>query len=158
MTRRQQVAALDDGTRTPAEIARMLGCKLGSVYQARWENKQPSVPLRKRPSPRADLAMSLLAKYTAGGMTDFEAVELTATDMGLTAATVRDYRSRLTGHRTNYSDASDAGKPRPRCCCGLTLFSPEELARGTCNNCLPTSAIELLGRTGEPVGAMSLPR
>ena len=158
MTRQQQVAALDDGTRTPSEIARLLGCSLGSVYQARWQNKQPDVPLRKRPSPRADLAMSLLAKYTAGGMTDFEAVELTATDMGLTAATVRDYRSRLTGHRTNYSDASEEGKPRPRCRCGLTLFSPEELARGTCNNCLPTSAVELLGRRDEPVGVMCLPR
>jgi hypothetical protein len=157
VTRAQQVAALDHGQ--PAqEIADALGCKVGSVYQARWERKHP-VPLRKRPAPRAERAVALLAEYQAAGMDDSAAVRKVAREMGIGVNSVRDYRSRLTGTRRNYTEASDSGKPRPHCSgCPLTLFSPEELARGTCNNCLPTSAIAYLGRTGEPVGAMCLPR
>ena len=148
MTRAQQVADLDHGQ--PAqEIADALGCKVGSVYQARWERNHPGGPAHPRPAPRAELAVELLAQYRAAGMDDSAAIRKVAREMGITDHAVRDYRSRLTGTRHNHSDADDAGKPRPRCRCGLTL---------PCNNCLPTSAVELLGRTGEPVGVMSLPR
>jgi DNA-binding CsgD family transcriptional regulator len=156
VTRAQQVAALDHGQ--PAqEIADALGCKVGSVYQARWERKHP-VPLRKRPAPRAERAVALLAEYQAAGMDDSAAIRKVAREMGIGVNSVRDYRSRLTGTRRNYTEASDSGKPRPRCACSLTLFSPEELARGTCNNCLPTSAVELLGRRGDNDYVLSLPR
>ena len=155
MTRTQQVADLDHGQ--PAqEIADALGCKVGSVYQARWERKHPGGPAHPRPAPRAELAVALLAQYA--GMDDSAAVRKVAREMGITDHAVRDYRSRLTGHKRYATADSDAGKPRPRCACSLTLFSPEELARGTCNNCLPTSAVELLGQRGDNDYVMTLPR
>ena len=159
MTRRQQADALDDGTRTVKEICAELGCGTSTIYQARFERKHPNQPpLRKRPAPRADLAVALLAQHEAAGMDRAEAIRQIAGIMGIRVQTVRDYLSRLMGTQHNVTDASDAGKPRPRCRCALTLFSPEELATGRCNNCLPTSAVELLGRRDEPVGVMTLPR
>ena len=160
MTRTQQIIALDHG-QSAQEIADALGCKVTSVWQSRWRRKHPvaatSQERRKRPAPRAELAVALLTQYA--GMDDSAAVRKVAREMGITDHAVRDYRSRLTGCKRYSTEASDSGKPRPHCSgCPLTLFSPEELARGTCNNCLPTSAIAYLGRTGEPVGAMCLPR
>jgi hypothetical protein len=158
-TRRQQVAALDDGTRTVKEICAQLGVKPGTVYDARFHRKHPEHKVvRHLAHARASEAVALLAEHEAAGVATAVAVRMTAARMGITANSVRDYRSRLTGRR-NYSDAIDAGKPRPKCSgCALTLFSPEELARGTCNHCLPASAPELLGRRDEPVGVMCLPR
>jgi hypothetical protein len=91
-------------------------------------------------------------------MDDSAAVRKVAREMGIGVNSVRDYRSRLTGTRRNYTEASDSGKPRPRCACSLTLFSSEELASVRCNNCLPTSAVELLGRRGDNDYVLSLPR
>ena len=117
-TRTQQVADLDHGQ--PAqEIADALGCKITSVWQARWRRNHPvavtSQERRKRSAPRAERAVALLAEYQAAGMDDSAAVRKVAREMGITDHAVRDYRSRLTG-------------------------------------------FELLGRTGEPVGVMTLPR
>jgi hypothetical protein len=56
-------------------------------------------------------------------------------------------------HReSEYSQsAADTG---PHCRCGLRLFGTEEIP-GQCDKCLPLSAVEYLGRRGEPAPCYS---
>jgi hypothetical protein len=86
----------------------------------------------------------------AAGVERQAAFVLVAQAMGVQPHTVRNYCTLLDGRpRRSYLPKEALDAARPRCRCGLTL---------PCNNCLPTSAVELLGRTGEPVGVMTLPR
>jgi transcriptional regulator with XRE-family HTH domain len=88
------------------------------------------------------MAVELLATMTQ---------EQAAAKMGVSVRTIQNYSagSRGTGRRPGAPN--DVNVARPRCSCGLSLFTPEELASGQCNDHLPTSAIAFMGRRDEPV-------
>ena len=156
-TRHQQVAALDSTGKTARQTGAVLGMAREAVWQERHRRKLRDATAAKDGRPAA--AAAEVSRLIATGVDRTEAFAQVARNMGVGVHTVRNYCNLLDGRpRRNYTH-SESSAPRPKCSgCALTLFSPEELARGTCNNCLPASATELLGRCDEPVGVMCLPR
>ena len=155
MTRRQQVAALD--AKTARQVADSVGVSREAVWQERHRRKLRDATAAKDGRPAA--AAAAVSRLIAMGVDRTEAFAQVARDMGVGVHTVRNYCNLLDGRPRRDYTHSESSAPRPKCSgCALTLFSSEELARGTCNNCLPASATELLGRRDEPVGVMCLPR
>ena len=140
MIKSSDIQALLAAGKTTSQIVAKLGCTKAQVYNARWSSKHPQRAKYVRPRPRHDQACALLEQGLS--------IEQVAERMGVDAKTARNYTS--TVRVCKPPGASDANVERPRCSCGLSLFTPEELASGQCNDHLPTSAIAYMRRRGEP--------
>jgi DNA-binding CsgD family transcriptional regulator len=139
--RTANIQALLAAGKTTAQVVAKLGCTKAQVYNARWAANHGPRAKYVRPRPRHDLACELLAQ----GLT----YEQIGQRMGVSARTAQDYTSGVRVGRPK--GAVDANVERPRCSCGLSLFTPEELASGHCNDCLPLSAVAYMGRRDEPI-------
>jgi len=140
MIKSSDIQALLAAGKTTSQIVAKLGCTPAQVYNARWAGNHPKRKPYVRPRPRHDQACALLEQGLS--------IEQVAERMGVDAKTARNYTS--TVRVCKPPGASDANVERPRCSCGLSLFTPEELASGQCNDHLPTSAIAYMRRRGEP--------
>ena len=132
-----------EGHKTPY-VAIHAGVTRGTVYDLRFRLSHPGYrrkstaarPVVSRQS-RADQACELAERMT---------IPQVAEKLGVTERTVRQYVQASSGDGREKVDVD-----RPRCRCGLSLFTDEEKRQGHCNNCLPTSATAFLGRRDEPV-------
>ena len=130
-----RILALDDGKRTPKEIAFEIGCPLNAVYEARCRAKLGAPPgFKPRAPTRAPEAVALVQAAMAAGETRKDAIQIAAVKMGIKTSSVRNCLSTMM-----FCTVQAARETvRIKCAtCPLTLFDAEELARGTCNDCIP---------------------
>jgi hypothetical protein len=137
--RNDWIKSLDDGIRSGAEIAALVGCQTRDVYQARHRLRHGRKPRRVAgEAPRAREALARVQAAMAAGQTRTEAVKETARAMGVIPGTVRAFLHMLGAASYVAHRMPENRGPRVPCPgCGLTLFDAEELAQGHCHECLP---------------------
>ena len=148
--RDELIRSLDDGARSPAEIAAAAGCLPRDVYQARHRLLHGRRP-RRSPgeSPRAREALSRVQAAMADGQTRTEAIKAASAAMGVIRGTIRAFLHNLGASAYSVHRLPDNRGPRVTCSgCALTLFDAEEMAQGHCHDCLPP-AWEMATRRGD---------
>jgi transposase-like protein len=129
-----EILALRRGGKSVGEVCTKLGLKASQVYAATWRETHRNLPnggRRTKPGfARAQQAVELLKT---------KSISEVAAELGVLASTVRGYRSMLHPAQTTPTKYDAGGARCPRC----NLLLPHQ--------CLPDSAVSMLGRRGDPL-------